>query len=370
MLSEDRPYTLDRLVRLVIGGLVVLALIWLVKHLSDVLLPFAAALALAYFINPLVNLVQRGVPNRAVAVGMTLVALLVAVVGVFWVVLPALTSEFTRMGVILKDLVSNTELAAKAANRLPPDLWQWLRDTLQRPEVQDIFSGGGMGKLAEQVSSRLLPGVWGVISGAANAVLALVGLLVVFLYLVFLLADFGKIRDGWTEYLPEKYRHQAAGFAEDFTLVMNRYFRSQALIALLVGVMAAVGFSLIGLPLGIMLGLLVGALNMAPYLSLAAMPPALFLASVQALESGNSIWVAMGLVLLVMGVVQVIQDTILVPRIQGESMGLSPWMILLALSVWGKLLGFLGLIVALPMTCLVLAYYRRYLSGEVRERVR
>jgi predicted PurR-regulated permease PerM len=89
--------------------------------------------------------------------------------------------------------------------------------------------------------------------------------------------------------------------------------------------------------------------------------PCLLLAGLKALEQGDNFFGALGLVLLVFGVVQLIQETVLVSRFQGEAMGLSPAIILLSISVWGKLLGFLGLILALPLTCLGLIYYRRYL---------
>ena len=100
---------------------------------------------------------------------------------------------------------------------------------------------------------------------------------------------------------------------------------------------------------------------MVPYLQIVGTIPCLLLAGLKALEQGESFLGSLGLVLFVFGVVQLIQETLLVPRIQGKAMGLSPSIILLSLSVWGKLLGFLGLILALPLTCLGLTYYRRYI---------
>ena len=100
---------------------------------------------------------------------------------------------------------------------------------------------------------------------------------------------------------------------------------------------------------------------MVPYLQIVGTIPCLILAGLKALEQSESFFGALGLVLLVFGMIQVIQETVLVPRIQGKAMGLSPAIILLSLSVWGKLLGFLGLILALPLTCLGLTYYRRHL---------
>jgi predicted PurR-regulated permease PerM len=149
---------------------------------------------------------------------------------------------------------------------------------------------------------------------------------------------------------------------------MNRYFRAQALVASITGVLLTVGFLIIGVPMAILLGLFIGLLNMVPYLQIIGLIPAFLLALVHALETGGNLLTMLALTGLVFVVVQIIQDTILVPRIMGKEMGLSPAMILLSLSIWGKLLGIFGLLIALPMTCLLVAYYRRFLTrAEVPE---
>jgi predicted PurR-regulated permease PerM len=136
------------------------------------------------------------------------------------------------------------------------------------------------------------------------------------------------------------------------------------IIAMLVGALLSVGFAIIGLPMAVILGMFIGILNIAPYLGTLGLIPAVILAGLDSLEAGQAPWIGIALVLAVFAVVQAIQEIVLIPKIQGESLGLSPWLILLALSVWGKLLGFLGLLIALPMTCLCLSYYRRMLAGR------
>jgi predicted PurR-regulated permease PerM len=191
-----------------------------------------------------------------------------------------------------------------------------------------------------------------------------VGLVIILMYLVFLLLDFQRFKEGSWELLPSAWREPLTEFLGEFDRAMNRYFRAQAGVAALVGVLFSIGFTLINLPLGIVLGLFIGLLNMVPYLQTLGLIPAFFLASIHALETGSSFWVMFGLTGLVFVVVQALQDMVLVPRIMGRVMGLSPAMILLSLSIWGKLLGLLGLIIALPMTCLLLAYYKRILLKQ------
>ncbi|MDP3429984.1 MAG: AI-2E family transporter, partial [Desulfomicrobium sp.] len=303
--------------------------------------------------------VQGVVKNRGVAVGLTLLFFIVVIGGLGWVVIPLMGSEVAHMGRLISDLVSNSRLAEEAATRLPPDLWQALRDYFNTPEVRDFFRTDSFVSMAQAALRRILPGLMGIISGTYSVVMALVVPAVVLLYLIFLLMDFQKVRVAWKEMVPPQYRESVVSFVEEFDLAMNRYFRGQTTIAGILGIFFAIGFSLVGLPMGILLGLFVGLLNLVPYLQLLGLIPAVLLAAIHALETGQSFWVVMGLTGLVFLVVQIIQDAVLVPRILGKAMGLSPAVMLLSLSVWGKLLGLLGLLIALPMTCLVLAYYRR-----------
>ncbi len=199
----------------------------------------------------------------------------------------------------------------------------------------------------------------GAIKGTANVLMAVVGLVVILLYMIFLLMDFQSVSTDWITLFPEQHREPVALFVSDFEAAMNRYFRAQALLAAIAGVLFAIGFSIIGLPMAILLGLFLGLLNMVPYLQTVGFIPALILSLMHSLQSGTDFSTIILMVVGVFAVVQVIQDGLLTPRIMGQAMGLSPWLIMLSLSVWGQLLGMLGLLIALPMTCLCLAYYRR-----------
>jgi predicted PurR-regulated permease PerM len=92
--------------------------------------------------------------------------------------------------------------------------------------------------------------------------------------------------------------------------------------------------------------------------------PMILLSLLKAAETGGNFWIIFGSGLLVLGVVQCIQDLYLTPRIMGKAMGLNPALILLSLSIWGTLLGFIGLIIALPMTTLFFSYYKRFILME------
>ena len=361
MIPNDRSFTFGRVLQLALFAGLAWGLVLLLDYLSDVLLPFVIGLVVAYFLDPVTNRVQHFIKQRVLAALFTLVSITLAVSLVVWFMVPMVGNELADMGRTVSKMASNTELAQAAKEHLPENVWEEVNEILKRDDVKRYLTSDGALQMAKDTAKKLLPGVWGVLSGAANVLTFITGLLVIMLYVVFLLIDYHNMAARWRDYLPPSMRDDVSRFVEEFIQATNRYFRSQALVACCVAVLFAIGFSIIGLPLAILMGIFIGLLNMVPYLQIVGTIPCLLLAGLKALEQGDNFLGALGLVLLVFGVVQLIQETVLVSRFQGEAMGLSPAIILLSISVWGKLLGFLGLILALPLTCLGLAYYRRYL---------
>jgi predicted PurR-regulated permease PerM len=375
MIPNEHSFTFDRVVRLALFAGLAWSLVLLLDYLSDVLLPFVTGLVVAYFLDPVTNRVQHVIKPRVLAALFTLVSITLAVFLVVRLMVPIVGNELADMGRTVSKMATDTELAQAAKARLPENVWEEVNEILKRDDVKRYLTSDGAVQMAKDTAKKLSPGVWSVLSGAANVLTFITGLLVIMLYVVFLLIDYHNMATRWRDYLPPGMRDDVSGFVGEFIQATNRYFRSQALVACCVAVLFAIGFSIIGLPLAILMGIFIGLLNMVPYLPILGIIPCLILAGLKALDQGDSFLGSLGIVMLVFGVVQVIQETVLVPRIQGKAMGLSPAIILLSLSIWGKLLGFLGLILALPLTCLGLTYYRRYLwkydqpgySPEIKE---
>lgn len=363
MLGHER-WTFDRTVRLALAAALTWGAVQLLGMLSDAIIPFLIGLLLAYVLDPLVRRVQGWVRSRQLAIALVLMGAVLAVVLAVMVITPMIAREVTHMARLTQEVLSNSRLAAEAAKRLPPDIWDAVRRILASPEVQEFLRSDNILSLVQGALRRIVPGIMGLISGAYSMVMAVAVVLVIGLYTVFLLLDFESLREHWHSILPEGWRQPMHEFLTEFDRAMSRYFRGQAMVASVVGVLFAIGFALIGLPLAVILGLFLGLLNMVPYLQMLGFVPAVLLAGVHALDTGTSFWTVLGLVLLVFAVVQVIQDMLLVPRFLGKAMGLSPAWMLLSLSVWGSLLGFLGLLLALPLTCLVFAYWRRLIAKD------
>ncbi len=370
MSKKRKPYTFDRVVRICISTLLFITIIWLLSYLSEVLIPFAIAFLMAYLINPLVGFIQRKIiQSRVIAVFLSLIIVFGAVIGAGFIVLPMIGSEVRHMGTLITQISTDTSgsLTQRAEEIVSPDIWSEIKDFLKKSEVKEYLQSDRFMESVKVAISKIMPLGMGIFTGVVSIIVGLVGASVILLYLVFLLLDFQKVRNDWKAIIPPAFRPTATAFVQDFNVGMNRYFRAQATIASMVGILFAIGFSIIGLPLGILIGLFIGVLNMIPYMQVIGIFPSLLMALASSLDTGESFWYMSALVLGVFAIVQAIQDTILTPKIMGDVTGFSPAIILLSLSIWGKLLGMLGLLIALPMTCLLWAYYKRVLSHSIED---
>ncbi len=370
----SKPINLDRLVRLLFAAGTIVGVLWLFGAVADVLLPLVAGVLLAYLLNPTVMALSRLVRHHGVAVFMTVGGLGALILGAIILLIPLAVSEFGHgMTLVLQLFEDGSALRARLEERLPAGVDVLVRSVLVSGELktflvenQELHSAGVL------ALKKLAPKLWGVLSGMFSIVGAALQLLLALLYLVFLLLDFKKFRERWPTYLPPKAREGLVELFHDFNAGLARYFRGQFLVASVVGILFAIGFSLIGLRMAILLGLFIGLLNMVPYLQLVGTVPAAFFGVVTALEKDESILPYLGLIALVFIVVQALQDALIAPRILGRMTGLPPALILFCVFFWGKLLGFLGVLLAIPLTCLAIAYYRRYVvnapSMQLEER--
>ena len=139
------------------------------------------------------------------------------------------------------------------------------------------------------------------------------------------------------------------------------------MIALIVGILFSLGFKIIGLPLALILGMFVGVLNLVPYMQIFGFIPAFILSVIYSLEMNQNLWITLGATSLVFLIVQIIQETILVPKIMNKVTGMHPAIILLSLSIWGSLMGLTGLIIALPISSIIIVYYKRFIAANNHE---
>ena len=362
-----RAWTIDRVMRFLFMATGLGILLWILNYLSAVLVPFFAAFLVAYIFDPLVCKIQNKVEYRIVAVVIVLSMMILVVGGALWIFIPMVVEEVRHLGVLIQKLFSDSTWMERLSAFVPKDLWREFKSLVSWDKVADAMQSLDFWNAAQSVAGKILPSAWGVLTKTSSLVMWLSGVGLIFMYLVFIMLDMPKLRQGVKNLFPKRYKEDASEFAQEMDRFMGNYFRAQSFVALSVGILYAIGFGAIGLPMGVAFGLFSGALNMIPYLQLTTIPLALLLAVVYALEKGMPFWEVAVIVLSIYLVVQLIQDMFLVPKIVGSSMNLPPVGILLSLSIWGKLLGFLGLIVAIPFTCLCLVYLQKMQSKAAAE---
>ncbi len=357
--TETRKrYDLDRIARLVIAIISILAAIYVINYLSGILLPFIIGGLLAYMLNPLVEWLMKTLhlKGRAIASILAIVIALAVITLVLWWLIPYIGNEVTDMTKMLANY-------AKASFKIPhiPDAVQdFFKQNFDLNQWQKLLTKEQWMNLINQVAS----GTVSVLGGTMSVLVGIVTLLLVLMYMFFILLDYDKITHFFKAAIPPKYRRFSFKIMNDVENTMSRYFRGQALVSLFVGIIFAIEFSIIGLPMAIIFGLFIGVLNMVPYLQLISFPIAAFLCLVASVDSGASFWSLFGWTFAAYCICQVIQDLILIPSIMKQQMGLNPAIVFLSLSVWGYVLGFVGLIIALPLTTLIISYYSEYVLHE------
>lgn len=355
---SEQKWTLDRIINglLYLGGLALM--LWLIHYLRAYLLPFFLALVTAYILEPIVQFFQRALKlkGRGGAVFLTILVIMIFWTIVIAIVVPSVAVEFNKAEVIFSKYLDEHQ----TDTLLPADLQENIQSFLRSEEAKGIFTQENLSEYATQLFQFLLNSV----SGTLGILLGIFTLVTYLMYLIFIMLSFSYFSLDWEKSIPEPYRDDAVMVITDLNREMQAYFRGQSLIVLCVAILFALGFKLIGLPMAILFGIFVGLLNYVPYLQNLGFIPAAFLGAMQAVETGQSIWVIYGLILLVFTVVQVIQDAYLTPKIMGDAIGLNPAVILLSLSIWGGLLGLVGMVIALPVTSVILSYYRRFILGR------
>lgn len=372
-LSERQQGTVGVAVTL-LSALVILcvlaALLWLVAYFlrsfSHVFLPLAVAAVAALVLEPYFVWLKRHMPP-AVALGVLFLSLLLPLVGLFWFFGGLLARQIT-------DLVERV-----------PEWWESIRAFLDErwPQVMKYWEEHGLGtRLQDAVAGHgdeLLSGLQflglkalsaGV--GVFSALGALLNWILVPIYVAFiLLGDLGSRSKSWSNaalpFLKSETRDDLLYLGREFVTIIVAFFRGQLLIALLQGVLFAIGFSIVGLRYGAILGLTLGFLNIIPYLgSIIGLGVALPLAFFQ---DGGGIWKVVA-VLVVFTVVQMIEGYLLTPKIMGDQTGLHPMAIMVAIFFWGSALeGIMGMLLAIPLTAFFVVFWRLAREKYIEELV-
>lgn len=351
-----KEITFDKFVRWAGIIILILGILYVTNYLSSVLLPFFIAWFFAYLLYPVVMFIENKmhVRIRALSIIIAMLTMIAVIGGVIWLIIPPMIDQFDKMGDVLTKWLHQTT----HTNNLTALIKEWMQNN------QDQIERFLRSKDFSDTMKSTMPKLFAVVGQTANVLLSIIASMITLLYMFFILLDYETLTANWVRIFPKKNRPFWQALMNDVKRELNNYIRGQGMVALCMGIMFCIGFTIIGFPMAIGLGILIGILDLVPYLHTFALIPTAFLAMLKAADTGQSFWLVFGLAFLVFCVVQVITDMVVTPKIMGKAMGLNPAILLLSLSVWGALLGFLGFIVALPLTTLLIAYWQRYVTRE------
>ena len=354
-----REFTFDRIARMLVLSVLILLIYVAVQAIWSIILPFLLAGIFAYVMMPLVRFFQYTLRLRSRGLSVILTLLLLGAVVYLAVIfiIPSINAEIEKTLQVISGYSSGQDILTMI---LPRNIRNYLNGGLRWGNFPQQLS---FEKVLENVK-LLLDQVGGIINSTLSIFSWGLVFLIGFIYFVFILLDFENLARGFISLFPKTLRPTIRTISIDLDRYMNNYFRGQALIAISVGVLLSIGFNIIGLPLATAMGIFIGILNFIPYMQALGIIPLGLASLLMAAQTGENAFVCMLLGYGVLMIVQIIQDMIIVPRIMGQTMGMRPSLILLVLSIWGYLLGFFGMLIALPITMFIYSLYMRYVLQD------
>ena len=352
-------FTFDRIARMLVLSVLILLIYVAVQAIWSIILPFLLAGIFAYVMMPLVRFFQYTLRLRSRGLSVILTLLLLGAVVYLAVIfiIPSINAEIEKTLQVISGYSSGQDILTMI---LPRNIRNYLNGGLRWGNFPQQLS---FEKVLENVK-LLLDQVGGIINSTLSIFSWGLVFLIGFIYFVFILLDFENLARGFISLFPKTLRPTIRTISMDLDRYMNNYFRGQALIAISVGILLSIGFNIIGLPLATAMGIFIGILNFIPYMQALGIIPLGLASLLMAAQTGENAFVCMLLAYGVLMVVQIFQDMIIVPRIMGQTMGMRPSLILLVLSIWGYLLGFFGMLIALPITMFIYSLYMRYVLQD------
>lgn len=327
----------------VIGSAVLLLVSWLVLSLRDILTPFIVAAVLAYILNPLVEKLRDKGMQRGLASMLVMMLALLILFALVLIIVPMLLSQFQNMMGRLPQLIEF------AQDKVLP----WLNahlgdDMLINRETVIEWLKSHTGTLQAAVS-KIAPTLMQ--QGGAVA-LGLSNLLLLPLLLYYFLLDWQRWSHGVKAMVPRRFIQTYTRISTELDEVLSEFLRGQLMVMLIMGLIYGVGLMLTGLDSGFAIGMIAGLLVFIPYLGAFT---GLLLATLAAVLQFSS-WHGLLWVWAVFAVGQTLESFVVTPKIVGDRIGLSPFWVIFSLMAFGQLMGFVGMLIGLPLAaiCLVL----------------
>lgn len=317
-------------------------------YMGDVILPFVLGGAMAYVLDPIADRLERlGMSRAAAVVTISLVALLLAVLAVL-LVIPLLIQQTGQLINIAPELFGR--------------LQDWL--TTRFPQILDADSTVRQQilKIGETIQARGAELLQGVLSSAMSVINVLVLVLVVPVVTFYLLLDWDRMMARLDDLLPRDHAPAIRQIMAEIDRTLASFIRGQGLVCVILGIYYAAALMMTGLNFGLVIGFVAGLISFIPYVG--ALVGGVLAIGLGLFQFWGE-WLQIGLIALIFFAGQFIEGNFLSPKLVGDSVGLHPVWLIFALSVFGSLFGFVGMLVAVPVAAII-GVVARFFIGQYK----
>lgn len=352
-------FTFDKTARTIFFILFVIAITMMIRSIWSVVLPFVLAGIFAYVLLPFVKFVQYKlrVKNRIVSVVIVFIVVLSIISTTIILLIPSVKEEINKT----IDILSRYDTSGSILEMfIPKNINKYINSLNFNALIHENLTTENIVNGTKEILNQLNNVVSGTISAFSWGLVFLIGIV----YFIFILVDFEKLVKGFVNLMPQNIKPICKNILKETDYYMNSYFRGQAVIALCVALLLSVGLNIIGLPMATVIGILIGVLNFVPYMQIFGFIPLGLMCILMSVQKGENVFWCLFLGYGVMAIVQILQDTVITPSIMGKKMNMRPSLILFSISIWGYLLGFFGMLVALPLTMTIYSVYMKYILKD------
>ncbi len=337
--------------RLMVLGVIVFVL-WFLYTILGILTPFLLSFLLAYILNPLVSRLERHHVPRWLSSLIIVIVMLGIVVLVALFGMPVVIQQFqgilNGLALIANDFAEMLRSGA---------IFGFLaRYGIPVEKAQEVISQQLSPRL-ESILKTLFEAIFGFLTSLSSVALHIVNIIIVPFLVFYLLKDFPLVTHRFSMLVPRTRRGRFLQLWETVDHLMGKYFRGAVTVAIIQGAIATVGLWIIGVDYALILGIMTGLLDFIPYVGLLT---SLVVASIVAIFSGGAVAAKIVAVVVLFLSQKVLEASVLGPRIIGHQVGLHPVLLILSLLVFGFFLGFVGLLIAVPATALVIALVKEW----------
>lgn len=331
---------MPRASNLIFLGAILAALIWILRALDSTATILILAFGLAYMLQPLVNRLQKRGLRKNFSIPLICILLVIIVLGVVGSFIPLLISQ-------VRDFVAAApEMASNLIDRIQNlfDQWQVGIELRSSEFIAHIKS-----QALNHLQDLAAPTFKATVNRGWAIILWIMNILLFPIFLLYLLFDFDTITAFFENLTPPPYREKASKLRHSVHDVLSSFIRGQVIVCLFLATIYGLGLWLVGLPFGLLVGTICGLLSFIPYLGFGS---GLITASIILLVNQSSIglWISCGLVF---GIGQSLETYFLTPRLIGGRLGLSPLATILSVILGAQLMGFMGMIVSIPLAAIL-----------------